>query len=841
MADGGEVENSLLSELFDEYVPLEDGGHGDGMSPDLVARLNSVESDNPVLEEYVNESLFDDDTSGAAFSISDDTHPLDAFMGMVGDEWHGPKPPGEGWFELPPGPRGGKRWRRGAGGPAQPGTPGGQAGQPQQPTQEAPGEAQAIPEGWTPYVGQRGARKGQKGFRSPAGRVVWGDTPPGRKMPPRLSADEAKAHVEELLADPAKLTPEALKATADVLNSMTVSELQKLKAALGAGGRGGVTERTKKGGLAEKIVRRAAELRNVTPPPVQPPQPPVEPPQPPAVEPTQPPAVEPPAPVEPPPVQPPVQPPEPPAPQRRPPKPAEPGFTGFDTLGREWRNGELVPAEPEPPKLRRPGAPEPTPGRVLKVSSGPLPQLSDQAKQDIQSLLRVAPGTVPAYRPVVNDYDSGQNKEAVKRLQDEGLIRPYGFTRPGDDPTRGAQELTEKGVLAMYGASGGTQDAPDPADERQASALATLYTLSSDEDRKRLVEHFKITPQEPDTYDGRDFEKDMRAMVVDEKEHVAVKIRQNKELMAAVDGLTHGFESPELEELKYNKAQDAVLADEIRAVTGRSYADVYSLEYMIEAEERQLLFPNVRGKKKIRGRVEALKKIKAKFDALIERRRELNEMKYAVKYDRAADFLKGRVKDGGPLTVEYHQEIAPTARASMEKAQALLDGAISKPKAGAFPDFRGYKTYQAKNSDGSPDSRAHYNAFAGTINTPEGISVKTAIHEMMHGIDDNDPGINAAVEEFREYRLKGDKGTMMKKFGDFYGDFEIGYKDEFDKIFPDNERSAYYMGKPHEILTMLSEAYFDDPAGLAQRDPEACAFFLGILDGSLRKYKQGAP
>lgn len=37
-------------------------------------------------------------------------------LGMVGDEWHGPTPPGEGWSEIKPGPRGGKRWRKGAGG-----------------------------------------------------------------------------------------------------------------------------------------------------------------------------------------------------------------------------------------------------------------------------------------------------------------------------------------------------------------------------------------------------------------------------------------------------------------------------------------------------------------------------------------------------------------------------------------------------------------------------------------------------------------------------------------------------------------------------------------------------
>ncbi len=47
--------------------------------------------------------------------IEIDFDEVDVMLGMVGDEWHGPKPPGEGWVELKPGPRGGKRWKKGAG------------------------------------------------------------------------------------------------------------------------------------------------------------------------------------------------------------------------------------------------------------------------------------------------------------------------------------------------------------------------------------------------------------------------------------------------------------------------------------------------------------------------------------------------------------------------------------------------------------------------------------------------------------------------------------------------------------------------------------------------------
>lgn len=82
----------------------------------------------------------------------------DILLGMVGDEWHGPKPPGEGWEAIKPGPRGGKRWKRAEGAPPRR-TRGGKAGkvapskpeqgrpQPAQPKQEQPAQpAQKKPE-----------------------------------------------------------------------------------------------------------------------------------------------------------------------------------------------------------------------------------------------------------------------------------------------------------------------------------------------------------------------------------------------------------------------------------------------------------------------------------------------------------------------------------------------------------------------------------------------------------------------------------------------------------------------------------------------------------------------
>lgn len=52
-------------------------------------------------------------------SLSVDDMDADIQLGMVGDEWHGPKPPGADWVAIQPGPRGGKRWKRSGQAPAQ--------------------------------------------------------------------------------------------------------------------------------------------------------------------------------------------------------------------------------------------------------------------------------------------------------------------------------------------------------------------------------------------------------------------------------------------------------------------------------------------------------------------------------------------------------------------------------------------------------------------------------------------------------------------------------------------------------------------------------------------------
>lgn len=68
-----------------------------------------------VCRECLIESNGDVDAAMAAadFIISNQVPTIDNIsFGMVGDEWHGPKPPGIDWTPIADGPKGGKRWKR---------------------------------------------------------------------------------------------------------------------------------------------------------------------------------------------------------------------------------------------------------------------------------------------------------------------------------------------------------------------------------------------------------------------------------------------------------------------------------------------------------------------------------------------------------------------------------------------------------------------------------------------------------------------------------------------------------------------------------------------------------
>lgn len=110
---------------------------------------------------------------------------------------------------------------------------------------------------WVAYVGKRGARKGQTGWKhSTTGRVVWG-VKPTRRSPhaaqpgSRPTAQHIKEHLEKVRASGKAPTADQIKDLADSLMHMSVKDLQGLKKELGLKASGVKVE------LVRKIQERA--------------------------------------------------------------------------------------------------------------------------------------------------------------------------------------------------------------------------------------------------------------------------------------------------------------------------------------------------------------------------------------------------------------------------------------------------------------------------------------------------------------------------------------------------------------------------------------------------------
>jgi len=124
---------------------------------------------------------------------------------------------------------------------------------------------------------------------------------------------------------------------------------------------------------------------------------------------------------------------------------------------------------------------------------------------------------------------------------------------------------------------------------------------------------------------------------------------------------------------------------------------------------------------------------------------------------------------------------------------------------------------------------------------------RTVAHELGHVLEHSIPGATAAAKEFLSRRAKGEVPRKLKDlFPDHKFDVhEEGIEDEFGKYFSAGpsggrfgETSAWYAGKHYplatEVISMGTEALYEDPVGFATHDPQYCKWILGLLSGEMR-------
>ncbi len=122
--------------------------------------------------------------------------------------------------------------------------------------------------------------------------------------------------------------------------------------------------------------------------------------------------------------------------------------------------------------------------------------------------------------------------------------------------------------------------------------------------------------------------------------------------------------------------------------------------------------------------------------------------------------------------------------------------------------------------------------------------VNTYIHEIGHVLESRVAGVHKAAKEFLDHRTADYDDYPMNELMDDeedrrYGDDEIGNEDDFSSAL--FGKHSGYVGKKYraddhatEIVSMGLETLYKDPATFARKDPEYCAFVLGLLSGDLR-------
>lgn len=511
--------------------------------------------------------------------------------------------------------------------------------------------------------------------------------------------------------------------------------------------------------------------------------------------------------------------------------PPKPGFTGTDTLGRHWQDGKLVPGEPDDPAPSHESIKiDPTRKLIVKdLARGNIPKLTTENIADLK-LFHLSPES--RYRFGINDYDASKNPDAVVRLQKAGILKPMTETW-----ARGAQELTDEGALALASVNL-PNEVSDPTTIKSTDQLGGLYGLAGKEVRKKILTHFGLNTSLAEGSEGRELDGyDFRNLLLNaiERFHnpnpIADRVRKNKDIhnfVASLANLSTDVENgPEM-----NKVRDGMskLEKEIDTLFPSGMVQLYNIKRSVEHVEFLLTQKNTRNKRQLRTNLERLKKAGEEWTTLRDSKQGIRDNGRKKRLDSVSKILRTRVKNPQEIRVSHSPEVDELNQGHMKEGMNALEGVIEK----GLGEVQPFKTYVDKGNERAHCTRDNRINFHGSWNGPG-----VAIHEMMHGIEHDNPDIATAVQEFRRYRVKDEKGIHLnEKFpGGRYEDHEVGYKDDFDKGM--DESSGYYTGKYYdrtgtEILTMGVQKLYEDPTRFCAGDPEFASFIVGILDGTFR-------
>ena len=566
------------------------------------------------------------------------------------------------------------------------------------------------------------------------------------------------------------------------------------------------------------------------------------------------------------------------------PQPPEKGFTGRDTLGRKWFKGRLLAEKWTSPVIPEYRGLKFIEGRKLNLKellgTEEFPKLDDETVEDLR-YLGIELGKVIDENLVIEPMLGPQTKRKVDKLRKEGWLVPTNKNRRGDsvDPENSVHRLSKKGILAVAFPKGVPQEVSDPKTLSDVRQVATLFTLSDEGTRYKIAGHYNF---KSDDYRVEKMEngwvinhplygKTSKYRYYDEKQAEKEAIELNRKALESnikyldykgfskkINEIAHQYHNQDHVAERLRKNKDLIgklnnltnISDESRKYHDLSEVDLKKRQEMnstIQDLKSSFLYGKYSKAKKV-DKIAAQNQI----DKLQTELDQLNKVRdgYRDKRDKAWAEVRKKVRD--EISVDNYTKINRTKNDPNIKEETLklvddginwLTGIVAKGNnQEELPGFSVTNDLEDTIGRGTGGS-AYYQPETHSINvtgSPEE-GVRVHIHEMSHGIEYKIPGVQEAAIAFLNYRVKDEPFSKLKEVipygGKYYGDWEEGRKDDFDKAFGD---SGWYAGKKlsggegTEIVSMGVQNIYEDPIGFAKKDPEYCAFILGVLDGSLR-------
>ena len=216
------------------------------------------------------------------------------------------------------------------------------------------------------------------------------------------------------------------------------------------------------------------------------------------------------------------------------------------------------------------------------------------------------------------------------------------------------------------------------------------------------------------------------------------------------------------------------------------------------------------------------------------------------------EMLASRVPEEKRISSEpiYNNKASKAIKEKVNEALAFFEGTMAtrtfvNKRAGKFPGGKkfygmhgGHRSEKfTPKVNASTSRRVKYVSGFGIFSNSKD-KADIVVHELGHMLEDI-PAIKDAENEFLEMRTNSNENVSMKKqFPDYrYGSHEIGNKDDFGKVWGDNDHEAYYVGKRYEdrsteVVSMGLQMMFKDPARLA-KDRQYFDFISAVMDGTV--------